>query len=373
MGSFKRKRKSWVNSLRWRLLDTYILKKFLGSFFYSIALLMTIIVVFDVSENIQRFLDNEVPLSKVIFSYYLNFIPYFINLFIPLFTFISVIWFTSKLSQKNEIIAILGSGVNFYRLMLPYITGAVIIAVLAFAMSNFLIPHTNARLNAFKNEFFYKKSISNSNIHIKNSSNTYIFVERWEYETKTGQNFSYEKLGNQILAYKIKARTIRYDEENEKWILEDYIKRRVSDNGEIVERGRSMDTVFNITPQDLNKDVSVVETMTYNTLRNYIKEEKEKGSGFVKYYQIEQHKRMSNPLGTIIMTLLGLSVASRKTHRGIGVHLFIGMGMAFSFIFFQQVSDVFSVSGNLPPALGAWIPNLIFLVICIVMLRFTQK
>ena len=361
------------DTFRWRILDSYILKNFLGSFFYSISLLMAIIVVFDVSENIQRFLDNEVPFTKIVFSYYFNFIPFFINLFIPLFTFISVIWFTSKLSQRNEFVAILSGGINFYRLLFPYIVGALIIAVLAFFMSNFLIPKTNEQLNNFKNQYFYKKYFSTSNIHIKNSSDTYIFVERWSKNEDMGSKFTYEKLGNQGIVYKIKAETIKFDRENERWILENYIKRSFSEGEENITSGESMDTVFNIVPLDLNKDVTVIETMTYNKLRKNIKEEKEKGSGFLRYYQIEMNKRMANPLGTIIMTLLGLSVASRKTHRGVGVHLFIGMGMAFSFIFLQQVSDVFAISGGLPPSLGAWMPDIIFLLICIVMLRLTQK
>lgn len=368
------KLKKWRNDLRWRLLDSYILAKFLGSFIYSLALLMMIIVVFDVSENIQRFIDNDVPFGKIVFSYYANFIPNFINTFIPLFTFISVIWFTSKLSQRNEIVAILSSGVNFYRLLLPYIVGALITALFAVCMANFIVPNTNKRLTKFNEEYFWKKrNVSKSNIHIKNSSNSYIYVERWSKNESDGQRFTYEELGAQSITKKISAKTFRYDEERNRWILNDYVIRTIVDDEEFITAGEEMDTVFNILPRDLHKDETIIETMDYLTMRKYIKEEKEKGSSLVKYFQTEQQKRLTSPFGTIIMTLLGFSVASRKTHRGVGVHLFIGMGMAFSFVFLQQVSDVFAVSGDIPPALGAWIPNIIFLIICIFMLKFTQK
>ena len=357
----------------WRLLDTYILKKFLGSFVYSIALLMTIIIVFDVSENIQSFLDKNVPFNEIVFKYYLNFIPYFINLFIPLFTFISVIWFTSSLSQKNEIIAILGSGINFYRFMVPYIVGALIIASLSLVFANLIIPHTNEKFNNFKQEYFKTKHISQSNIHVKTSPNTYVYVDRWNRKTMEGHQFTYECFSDEMISYKIKARDIKYNEETKKWTLENYSKRTIHDNIEKVEIGKTMDTIFNIEPNDFNKDVKVIETMTYKNLQDYIKEEKEKGSNYVNYYLIEKNKRIANPMGTIIMTLLGLSVASRKTRRGIGVHLFFGIALAFIFIFLQQISDVFAVSGSIFPTLGAWIPDIIFLIICVLMIKITQK
>jgi len=364
---------SWKTRFKWRILDTYILKKFLGSFFYSLALLMTIIIVFDISDNIQRFLDNNVPFFQIVFGYYFCFIPYFFNLFTPLFTFISVIWFTSQLSQRNEFVAILSGGINFYRLILPYLTGSLIIAVLTFFMSNFIIPHTNARLNDFKKEYFHRFHFSYSNIHIKNSSNTYIFIQHWNQADNIGDLFTYEEIGKDAILYKISAETISYQADSGKWILEKYVKRTVLDGKESVFIGDRMDTMLNITPQNLSKNVAAIEAMTDKDLRRAIKEEKERSSSFVKYYQMEKSKRLANSLGSIIMTLLGLSVASRKTHRGVGVHLFIGMGMAFSLIFLQQVSDVFAMSGGISPILGAFIPNMIFLVICIIMLRFTQK
>ncbi len=360
-------------TLTWSTLDSYILKKLLQSFFFSLGLLMLIIVVFDLSENIQRFLDNKVPLGKVIFGYYFNFIPYFANLFVALFTFISVIWFTSQLSQRNEFVAILSNGINFYRLIYPYIVGALIIACFSFAMSNYLVPKTNRNLITFKEEYFNVKKYSFNNIHLRNSSCSYIYMGQWNNIDEVGYDFTYEEIGKEYTPYKIRAREIKYDYTKEVWTLTGYMERKITDEQEIVNRGNQKDTIFNITPLNLTKDEQVVATMNYRELKDFIKEETENGSPLVKYYVMEKNKRMASALGTIIMTLLGMSVASRKNNRGSGIHLFIGMGMAFSFIFLQQVSDVFSISGNLPPTFGAWIPNLIFLLICIAMLRVTQK
>ncbi|MDR1345432.1 MAG: LptF/LptG family permease [Bacteroidales bacterium] len=358
---------------QWRILDSYIFKKFLGTFVYAIVLLMVIVIVFDISENIQRFMDKNISFSDIIFRYYLNFIPYFINLFIPLFTFISVIWFTSKLSSQNEIISILNGGISFSRFLLPYVSGALIIALLSLILSNFIVPYTQEHFLAFKNEMSNRHYITQSSMHIKNSPNSYIYLERWEEETREGYMFTYEILAHQNISYKISARTVKYNEEIKKWELKNYTKRTIIDGDEIITTGQQMDTVFNVLPRDFDQDVKIIETMTFRQLYAFIKQEESKGSSLVKYYIIEKHKRLANPLGTLIMTLLGQSVASRKTRRGVGVHLFLGIGLAFSFIFFQQISTVFSISGGLPPWLGSWIPNLIFLAICAVMLRFSQK
>jgi len=358
----------------WKILDSYLLKKMLGSVLFSISLLMVIVVVFDVSENIQRFLSHNVPLKEIIFGYYFNFIPYFINLFIPLFTFISVIWFTSKLSSRNEIISIFDNGISFNRMLVPYVTGAVIIMMLSLILSNFIVPNTNRKLNHFKYEFFGRRSVSTSYQHVKNSKNSYVFLERWDKLADMGYNFTYEEFYENAIKKKISAQTIDYDEEQRIWHLHNYIRREIMDNGEeYIVTGEEMDTVLNLRPMNLYQDAYISETMSYTELRQFIKEEKMRGSSLLANYQIEQHKRLANPLGILIMTLLGLSVSCRKNTRGVGVHIFIGMGLAFTFIFLQQISTVFSVSGGLPPILGTWLPNLIYLAITIVMLKLTPK
>ncbi len=361
------------SKLHWTILDSYILKKFLGSVVYSIILLMTIIIVVDISENLQSFLDNNAPMSAVITGYYLNFIPYFVNLFIPLFTFISVIWFTSKLSSNNEIVAILNGGVSFYRMLVPYITGAFIVAICALILANYVVPKTNMGMHKFKNKYMIRSNLANSNIHIKNSSDSYIYIERWTIDEKIGYQFTYEELGEEAIAYKITAHRIEYNIDSKDWSLYGGTERRIIDGKEYFSTFTQKDTVFNLTPASLDQDVLISETLNTPELNKFIKEEKAKGSTYISQYIIEQQRRLANPFGIIIMTFFAVSVSSRKTRRGVGVHIFIGMGLAFSFVFFQQISTVFSVQGNMPPGLGTWMPNIICLVLCIILLRSTPK
>lgn len=360
--------------MRWSIMDSYILRKFLGSVFYSIALLMTIIIVFDISEKIQSFLDNGIPLSIIVTKYYFNFIPYFVNLFFPLFTFISVIWFTSKLSGRNEIISFFNGGISFYRFLHPYIVGALILCFLSLAMANFLVPKTNDGMYKFKEVYMYgHHNITSSNIHFKNSKDSYVYVERWRKKSLEGDQFTYEVLGSEDLKCKVRAEHIVYKPETKTWTLQSYVVRTLDNGVEKVRGGASMDTTFTFVPEDFNNDVSVAETMSYRNLKKFIAKEKAKGSSLVKSYQIEQHKRLANPVSIIVMTLLGLCVAARKSRRGIGVHIFVGLFFVFTFIFLQQVSTVFAVSEALSPAMAIWLPNLIYLVICAVMLVLTPK
>ena len=358
----------------WKIIDRYLLRKMLGTVVFAISLLMIIVVVFDVSENIQRFMSHNIPAKEVIVGYYFNFIPYVINLFIPLFTFISVIWFTSTLSSRNEIISIFDNGISFNRMLVPYIVGAVFIVLLSLLLSNFIVPKTNGKLNDFKYQYFGRKNVSTTYLHIKNSKNSYVFVERWDKMEETGYNFTYEEFDSSAMRQKISAQTIDYNKEKQVWQLHRFTRRVIMPNKEeIIIRGEQFDTVLNVLPRNLYQDAFVSETMSYRELRQFIKEERMRGSSLLANYQIEQHKRLANPMGILIMTLLGVSVSCRKSTRGVGVHVFIGMGLAFSFIFLQQISTVFSVSGGLPPVLGTWLPNIIFLIITIVMLRITPK
>lgn len=358
----------------WKIIDSYLLKKMLGTVVFAITLLMTVVIVFDMSENIQRFMNHNVPWKMVVTGYYFNFIPYFINLFIPLFTFISVIWFTSKLSTRNEIISIFDNGISFNRMLVPYVTGAVIIMILSLILANFIVPSTNRKLNEFKYQYFGRKGGSSVYLHIKNSKNSYIFVERWDKLEGIGYNFTYEEFDKNRIQKKITAQTINYDEETKLWKLHRYLKREITpENEELISRGEELDTVLNILPLNLYQDAVVSETMSYRELRQFIREERMRGSSLLANYQIEQHKRLANPVGILIMTLLGLSVSCRKTTRGVGVHIFIGIGLVFSFIFLQQISTVFSVSGGLPPVFGTWLPNIIFAIITVVLLKLTPK
>lgn len=334
---------------------------------------MAIVVVFDFSENVSKFMDFKISWMDVIFKHYLNWIPHFFNLFIPLFTFISTIWFTSKLSSNNEIIAILSGGVNFYRLMVPYLAGAICIAMLALLMSNVIVPKSTQRFENFKNQYMSRYSKTTANFHIRNSENSYIYVDRWNIKSKKGYMFSYDELGSAFVKYRITAQEIIYNDSLKIWELYNYKKRTTSYSGEKIVTGEYMDTVFNITPLDLAKDKDACEVMTFGEIRKFIRSDKEKGGGMARFYIIQAHKRIANSVGIIIMTLLGLSIAFRKTRRGVGVHLFFGIALVFIFVFLQQISTAFSIYSGFSPALGTWMPNIIYFAICIFMIRNCQK
>lgn len=364
--------------LRWSIMDTYLVRKFIGSVFYAIALLMTIIIVFDISQNMQHF--SDVSAWEVITKYYFNFIPYFVNLFFPLFTFISVIWFTSKLSDRNEIISFFNGGISFYRFIVPYIVGALILGVFSLFMANFVVPRSNVEMNAFKDIHFHANKnvpvgmITQRNLHFKNSKDSYVYVQNWRKRTLQGENFTYEIIGDENIPYKMMAERIEYDTIKKHWVLMDVRTRTFDKDGiEHVTVREELDTNFNFEPEEFSLDVTAATSLGYKELKDFIAKEQAKGSSLVKSYQIEQHRRMANPASIIVMTLLGLCVAARKTQRGIGVHIFIGMFFVFAFIFLQQVSTVFAVSESLSPAMAVWLPNLIYLVICMILLFTIPK
>jgi lipopolysaccharide export system permease protein len=270
-------------------------------------------------------------------------------------------------------VAILSGGMNFYRMLVPYLAGAICIAILAIFMANVVVPKANLNLQTFKASNMSRWSPTTTNFHIRNSVCSFIYVDRWSVSENKGYMFSYDEMGEHFVKYRIVAREVQYDDSLKIWRLTDYTKRVTTHLGEQLFKGTTMDTIFYITPLDLTQDKKACEIMTYSDVIKYIREDKEKGGGMSKYYIIEAHKRVANSLGTIIMTLLGLSIATRKTRRGVGVHLFIGIALAFSFVFLQQISTVFSTEGGFSPALGTWIPNIIYSFICFFMIRTCQK
>lgn len=357
-----------------KIIDLYIIRKFLVTFFYAIALLITIVIIFDISENIQDFIDKKAPVSEILFKYYLNFIPYFVNLFSPLFTFIAVIFFTSKLAGNTEIIAILSSGISYKRLMVPYIVASIFLAALSFYLSNFLIPYTNQNMLDFKDTYISKRIRNRDrDIHIKIANDTFVYMESWDNERNIGTNFTYEKMSFDEMSYKIASQTIKWDTLESKWTLNNYAKRHANGLDEHIETGSSFDTTLNVTPIDFVFVKDEMETMNYWELRRHIKSEYDKGSDNVKFYEVEKHRRIAFPFATIILSVIGLSVASRKSRQGMGIHLLIGLLISFSFILFMQITTVFATYGNLSPLIAVWIPNLLFLLISIYLVYAAPK
>lgn len=346
-------------------IDWYIIKKFLGTFFYSIALLTVIIIVFDISEKIDDFIENDAPLDKIVFQHYMTFIPFFVNMFSYLFTFIAVIFFTSKLAMNTEIIAILSSGVSFNRLLYPYMLSAFLLTIMSFYLANFVIPKANITRREFKDQYIEKLTKSkDQHIHLQISPGTFAYVESFNVYTNTGQRFSLEKFNeDRSLNFKLNSDKIVYDSISGKWKIYNYYIRTINGNHETLRKGAQLDTLINLAPSDLFFKKEDFEVMNYFEIRDYIREQQMKGNPRIKDYQVEKHKRIAFPFATLVMTLIGVSLSSRKVRGGIGLHLGLGIGLAFLFILIMQVSTVFAVSGNLSPALAAWLPNIVFGII----------
>jgi len=355
-------------------LDLYIIRKFLGTFFYAIALLAVIIIIFDISEKIDDFLERKPPLEAIIFQYYANFIPYFINLFSALFTFIAVIFFTSKLAANTEIVAILNSGVSFRRMLRPYLISSLFLALMSFGLTNFVIPETSKNMQEYQKKYLKSQRKANmNNIHMQISPGVFAYVESFDMKNKSGYRFSLEGYHEGGMDYKLSSDYLRWDSITGMWKIENWVKRQIQESGEIITRGQKFDTLLNLRPEDFAVDVDDAIYMNYRELRDFINAEKMRGSGNLMKFQIEKHKRIAFPFATIVLTLIGVSLSSRKVRGGIGFNLGVGITICFAFILFMQVTTVFATFGNLPPVVAVWIPNFIFGLLGIYLLRVAPK
>lgn len=357
-----------------KILDKYIIKKFLGTFFFAILLIIAIVIVFDISEKIDDFLEKKAPLSAIVFDYYLNFIPYFVNLFSPLFTFIAVIFFTAKMANDTEIVAILSGGVSFRRIMLPYMMAATVLSILSFILSGWVIPNSNKSRLAFENRYI-KNPYKNEghNIHIQIKPGTFIYMESFNTLDNTGYKYSMEKVKDGKVYYKMMTDYVRWDTVLHKWELSNYFIRQVKGMDETMSMGARKDTVLGFDASEFNKRINTIETMNNGELSAYIKQEKMRGSGNMNFYYIEKYKRIASPLSTYILTLIGMALASRKVRGGIGLQLGMGISLSFTYILFMQVSQTFATNGGFSPLLAVWIPNIVFSAIALYLLKSAPK
>lgn len=357
-----------------KILDIYIIKKFLGTFIYAISLLAIIIIVFDISEKTDEFVENNAPLSEIIFSYYMNFLPYFINLFSALFTFITVIFFTSKMAYNTEIIAILSNGISFRRMLRPYLISSVLIGLASFLLSNFIIPHTNQEMMDFKWKYLKgERRVENRDIHMKIAPGTHIYVETYNANRDIGRKFSLEKFKDGELVSKLTSDYIQWDKEKEAWEVNNYFIRDIDSTNETITRGTKLDTIIPLKPKDFVVSADDIKTMDWWELRDFIANEQMKGASNITEYQVEKHKRISFPFANIILTLIGVALSSRKIRGGIGMHLGIGIMLTFSYILFMQISSVFSTYGGLDPFIAVWIPNLLYAAISFYLIKTAPK
>lgn len=342
-------------------LDIYIIRKFLGTFFFSLALIILIAVIFDITEKIDEFIDRRAPLGAIIFDYYMNFIPYFANLFSPLFVFIAVIYFTSRMTFNSEIIAILSSGVSFRRMLVPYFISAFILAVMSFYLTNFVIPPANKSRLEFEERYVRTRYINRDmNIHKQIAPGEFIYMESYNTRSNIGYKFSIEKFENKQLKMKLMSDFIRWDTILNKWRISNYYIRHIDSLGEKLETGKSIDTLLAISPDDFQRRFEYVETMNYFQLDKFIQDLIDQGADTVDRYLIEKYRRLASPFATFILTLIGVTLSIRKSKGGIGLHIGFGLLLSFSYILFMQISTQFAINGSTSPLMAVWIPNILF-------------
>lgn len=350
-------------------LDWYIIGKFLGTYFFSIALIISIAVVFDFNEHIDKFLSKNAPMDAILFDYYLNFIPYYSNLFSQLFVFISVIFFTTKLAENSEIIAMMSTGVSFRRLMRPYMISAAFICLLTFVLGAFVIPKGNITRVNFENKYKNKHVVTTTdNVQLEVDTGVIAYIRLYEDYIKTGHDFTLDKFVNKKLVSHLQASTIQYDslsEEPYHWIIKDYQLRDFQGMREVITSGVRLDSVIQMEPQDFLITKGQQETLTSPELASYIKRQKQRGFANIKEFEVEYWQRGASPFAAFILTVIGLSLSAKKRKNGMGISLGIGLALSLAYILFQTISATFAINANFPPALAVWMPNIVFVFIAI--------
>ena len=348
-------------------LDRYIMSKFLGTFFFSLALILSISIVFDINEHIDKFIASKAPMDAIIFDYYMNFVPYYANLFSPLFIFISVIFFTSKLAENSEIIAMFSTGMSFKRMLVPYMLSAMIIAIGSYILSSYFIPKGNAVRIDFEIKYKGAKKTSYArNIQLAVDTNIIAYMERYESYNNTGYRFSLDKFEDNKLVSHLTAKRVTYDTTRvHKWIIKDYMIREMKGMKETITKGERLDSTINMEPQDFLIGRDQFERLTSPELKTYIDNQKKRGFANIKEFEVEYYKRIAAPFAAFILTVIGVALSSKKVKGGMGMNLGVGLGLSASYILFQTISSTFAISGNVPPVVAVWIPNILFLFIAI--------
>ena len=364
----------YLNVFRYiKRIDWYIIKKFIGTYFFSIALIISISIVFDVNENLAKFTEYHAPLSAIVFDYYANFIPYFANLFSALFVFIAVIFFTTKLAGNSEVIAMLSAGISFKRLLRPYMMSCVFLSALSYYLSAYVIPHgTVIRQNfgsMYKNK---KKNTSAANVELQVAPGVIAYIQHYDNNMKRGYGFCLDKFQEKKLVSHLTATDVQYDTISDSkyhWTLSNWKLRQLKGLREHITSGARKDSVIQMEPTDLVYSKGQQETFTSPELKDYISKQIDRGSGNVVQYQVEYYKRIASSFASFILTIIGASLSARKRKGGMGVYLGIGLALSFGYILFQTISATFAINAGFSPMLAAWMPNIVFAIIAFVCYR----
>ncbi len=358
-----------------RILDRYIMRKFIGTYVFAIMLIIIVVVIFDAAEKVDDFIENKAPLAAIAFQYYLNFIPFFINQFSGLFTFIAVIFFTSKMAYNTEIIAILSSGVSFKRLMWPYFLSALGITLLSLSLNLFVIPAANARRLSFEAKYFDRmKNVKyDQHIYRQLTPGSFVYIRDFTDEDHTATFFSIKHYQNGVMTESLDAGNVHFDPETQRWTAKEYVVRHFNGEQEIFEQKTMLDTMINLDINELGKVEELVKTMNVFELSDFIDQQREKGSDMISVFEVEKHGRFAFPAATFILTLIGVSLSARKVRGGTGLHIGIGIGLCFSYILVSKFAEEFAKGGVLPAAVSVWLPNLLYLLIALYLYRKAPK
>ncbi|MFN0049282.1 MAG: LptF/LptG family permease [Cytophagales bacterium] len=350
------------------ILDRYILKKYLVTFVFVVLIIITVICVIDYTEKNEDFLTKNVPLREIFISYYLNFIPYVINILSPILVFIATVFVTARLASRTEIIAILSSGTSFLRILRPYLLGSAIIAIVTYYMYGWVIPRASRIRHGFENvyvrgQYFFDKR----NVHIKVAPTSYVYMESYNNSIHCGYQFTIETIDIGRVIDKLSASRIVWKEDIKKWRIEYWTKHSFEGKKEIETRGNELDTTLNLSPKDFETQHMLYEQMTIDELSAQVDLLTQRGAEGVEPYLIEKYTRQTYPFSIIILTIIGVIVSSRKSREGVGLQIALGFGLAFMYIIFMIIGQSIGKGGAITPALSAWIPNVIFSGIGLIM------
>jgi len=352
-----------------RRIDWYIINQFLGTFAFIIVLIIAITVVFDINEKIDYFLKPEVTVYEIAVDYYANFIPYFIGLFSPLFTFIAVIFFTSRLADRSEIIALLSNGISFNRLILPYLISATIIASGNYILSAYVIPKANVTRIEFQDKYIKNMKVEFArNIQLEVEPGIFAYFDNYQAQSSMGYRFSLDRFVDKKLVSRLIASSIKYDSLYH-WTIIDYMIRDFDGMREHISSGTRKDTILTFVPSDFLISESDCETMTSPELAKHIRRQKQRGIGNIQTFEIEYHQRYATIMSFFILTMIGLSLSSRKIKGGMGLNIGIGLGLSFSYVLFSKISSTFAISGLVSPMVAVWIPNILYVFITVYLYR----
>ena len=352
-----------------RKLDWYIIRKFLVTFFMAVLLLAVIIVIFDVSEKIEDFVRKDAPMKEIIVDYYLGFIPYFMNMYSPLFVFLTVIFFTSKMTQDSEIVAMLSSGISFHRLMVPYLVSAALIMLLSMGLGMWVIPHQVGRKVDFEQKYIPRMKVKiGHDMHYKLEDDHFVYLESFSAYNNTAYNFTLEDLSSGTLRSKITAESAQYDTLTGRWKLRNWFIRDYDEGlGDHVRSGRQMDTVLSLTREDFFLNKYTITRLNEAELERLIRTQIQRGDASVNAALIEKNNRTAMPVSSIILTIIAVSLCTKKKRGGMGWNLAAGTALGFSYILFQQFSEMFVATDTLPASIAIWLPNYIYAIIAAVL------